>query len=112
MGLILDSIVLSASGYGRTSGALALIAKLGAETENLVWGCISDVLGKLWTTWWQQDKQDRKALKALGRRLFSPVADRLGFEYSDEEDVEMTELRTLSISSAADFGDESYAIVD
>ncbi|KAL8286510.1 hypothetical protein RQP46_004527 [Phenoliferia psychrophenolica] len=106
MGLVQDAIVLAASGYSLTSGALTLISKLGGETENLVWGCISDALAKLKSAWWEQAGSDRDALKALGRQLFSPVARRLGFEYLSSDDPDTTELRTLSVATAADCGDE------
>lgn len=111
MGLVQDAIVLAAGGYGKTSGALALIFKLGGETENLVWGCVQEALNKLSTAWWEQSSSDKTAIKTLGRRLFSPVANRLGFEYSSGEDPDTTELRTLAISYSADCGDEGCVTI-
>ncbi|KAK4705003.1 hypothetical protein P7C70_g1199, partial [Phenoliferia sp. Uapishka_3] len=105
VGLVGDAIVLAASGHSKTSGALSLISKLGHERENLVWGAVHSALSKLSNAWWEQDEQDRKALRALGLRLFSPVAKSLSFKYSARDEPDVTELRTLSISYAADCGD-------
>lgn len=37
--------------------------------------------------------------------LFSPIVERLGYEYKKDEPVNITELRTLAISRAAAVGE-------
>lgn len=101
MGLVQDAFVLASSGASKTSGSLALISRLGNETENLVWWTIRSGLLKLSAAWWEQPKSDREAIQRLGRRLLGPVAERLGFEYAAGDDSDTTELRTLAISYAA-----------
>ncbi|SCZ99097.1 BZ3500_MvSof-1268-A1-R1_Chr3-1g05810 [Microbotryum saponariae] len=101
MGLVGDAMALATSGYAKTSGALTLFSKLTNEKENLVWQAVGDSLGSISATWWEQPEDVRGAISKLRRTLFGPVADRLGFEYSDDDDVDTIELRTMAISVAA-----------
>ncbi|BGO90211.1 hypothetical protein NBRC10512_002414 [Rhodotorula toruloides] len=107
MGLVQDAAVLASSGYAKTSGALTLIKGMKGEEENLVWQEISGALGNLSSTWWEQPQEVRDAISKFRRELFKPVADRLGFEYSDSDSVDTVELRTMAISTAAVTGDEA-----
>lgn len=107
MGLVQDATVLAQSGYSKTSGALALLNKFGGEKENLVWDEISGALGKIAATWWANSEEDREAISKFRRTLLGPVADRLGFEYKDDDDVDTIELRTTAISVSAACGDEA-----
>jgi aminopeptidase 2 len=72
-----------------------------------VWQEISGALGNLSSTWWEQPQEVRDAISKFRRELFKPVADRLGFEYSDADSVDTVELRTMAISTAAVTGDEA-----
>lgn len=40
------------------------------------------------------------------KELFSPIVDRLGYDYDEDESDDVHELRTTAISEAADAGDE------
>ena len=42
------------------------------------------------------------------QELFSPLVEKLGYEYPAEEPMDMSLLRTLAISQAANGGDEGY----
>lgn len=108
MGLVQDASVLASAGLAKTSAALTLLSKLGNETENLVWAEISSALSKLASTWWEQPEEVSNAIKKFRRDLFVPLAERLGFEYAADEDAEITELRTLAISTAAVCEDPAY----
>ncbi|GJN87500.1 hypothetical protein Rhopal_000449-T1 [Rhodotorula paludigena] len=107
MGLVQDASVLASSGYAKTSGALTLLSKLKGETENLVWQEIGDALGSISSTWWEQPQEVRDAFNKFRRELFKPVADKLGFDYSESDDVDTVELRTLAIATEAVTGDEA-----
>ncbi|BGP38710.1 Aminopeptidase 2 mitochondrial [Rhodotorula kratochvilovae] len=107
MGLVQDASVLASSGYAKTSGALELVSKLKGETENLVWQEISDALGSVSSTWWEQPQAVRDAFNKFRRELFKPVAERLGFDYAESDDVDTVELRTTAIATAAVTGDEA-----
>ena len=107
MGLVQDAAVLASSGYSKTSGALTLMSKFASETENLVWAEISTALAQLSRTWWDQPEDVRNGISKFRRTLFGPVADRLGFEYSEDDDVDTIELRTMAISVAAACDDEA-----
>lgn len=41
------------------------------------------------------------------QELFSPIVKRLGIVYSDEEDIDLRQLRTVAIRQAAQAGDNS-----
>lgn len=110
MGLVQDASVLASSGYSKTSGALTLISKLSSETENLVWVEISDALQKLATAWWDQPQDVRDGIAKFRRTLFGPLADRLGFVYGEDDDVDTIELRTMAISVSAACADEVYVV--
>lgn len=107
MGLVQDATVLASSGYAKTSTALSLLSKLGNEKENLVWQEIAGGLGSVSATWWEQPQEVRDAIAKFRRSLFKPVVDRLGFEYSESDDVDTIELRSLAIATAAVTGDEA-----
>jgi len=64
-------------------------------------------LSSLSFTWWEQPKEVRDAIAKFRRELVKPVVDRLGFEYSESDDVDTIELRSLAIATAAATGDEA-----
>ena len=72
-----------------------------------MWQEIAGGLGSLSFTWWEQPKETRDAIAKFRRTLIKPVVDRLGFEYSDSDDVDTIELRSLAIATAAVTGDEA-----
>lgn len=94
-------MVLAEAGSGKTSGALNLISKLGNETEQQVWDAIRAGLGSLSSVWWEQPEDVRKAIDKFRIALFKPVAERLGWEYEENDDPATRRLRTAAISSTA-----------
>lgn len=101
IGLVSDAMVLAEAGSGKTSGALNLISKLGGETQQQVWDSISAGLASLKGVWWEQPEEVRKAIDKFRISLFKPVANRLGYEYAENDDPQTRRLRTLSISVSA-----------
>ncbi|KAH9974690.1 peptidase family M1-domain-containing protein [Lactifluus volemus] len=108
-------------GLVHDAAALNLVHELRAEKEC---ACLNHVSGsgeltrggKSWSgTAWAQTWQDRshmvggdkvtQYLNAFRRTLFSPLVERLGFEYSENDSADTTQLRTLVIAGAATAGD-------
>ncbi|KAF8985615.1 leucyl aminopeptidase [Cyathus striatus] len=105
IGLVYDAMAVSKAGLAKLSSALTLIDILRNEKEYLVWSGISDNLRDLVSTWWEhEDIVDQ--LNAFRRALFVPIVKQLGFDYSNSEPTEVTELRTCAISQAAAACDE------
>lgn len=90
---------------------------------DLVLSSVGDSLDTIAETWWETDDVKAK-LNAFRRvcihiiriatkftylcpqKIFSPVVERLGFEYSETESVDTRQLRTRAINTAAMAGDE------
>lgn len=47
-------------------------------------------------------------LNAYTQELFVPIVKRLGYEFPEDEDVDLRQLRTTAIRQAAQAGDASY----
>ena len=92
-------------------------------TIDLVWRSIADALGSISSTWYEHEEiitklnafrrvselkliQDAHST-LLSQDLFSPLVKELGFEYSDGESVDISQLRTKIIEQAAGAGDET-----
>ena len=50
-----------------------------------------------------------KLTEGIIQSLFSPLVQKLGYEYSPEDSTDIRELRTLAITQAASAEDESYS---
>ncbi|SCV72291.1 BQ2448_4985 [Microbotryum intermedium] len=105
VGLVGDATALAMAGVSKTSGALSFLSELGNEKENLVLHAVADSLATLATTWWEQPQEVRTAIAKFRRTLFSPIAERLGFDNSADDDVDTVELRATAIATAAATGD-------
>ncbi|KAK7693087.1 hypothetical protein QCA50_002652 [Cerrena zonata] len=105
IGLINDSPALAKAGLVQLSSTLTLIDNFRNETEFLVWSSISDCLGMIVSTWWEHENIVNH-LNALRKEFFVPIVKRLGYEYSETEDVSVKELRTRAIMQAAEAGNE------
>lgn len=93
---------------------------------DLVWeGIVSD-LRALSSIWWEHPEIVAKlcAFRRVGaiqsllthlplrpQSLFSPVVQRLGYEFSPSDSADTTELRRHAIDEAARAGDEKYALL-
>jgi len=100
MGLVQDATVLAKAGYGKTSGALTLMSKMASEKESLVWTEINGAVNDLGSAWWEQPQEVRDGLDALKRKLFGPIAKKLGFEASKGDSAEVRELRATAVGAA------------
>ncbi|KAK1218706.1 Aminopeptidase 2 mitochondrial [Marasmius sp. AFHP31] len=106
LGLISDSLALSKAALLKLSDALTLIDALRDEKEYLPWSGISGGLRGISSVWWEHP-EIIDSLDAFRRSLFAPLVKNLGYEYSDSDSVETTQLRTCAIEHALSAGDTS-----
>ncbi|PCH38764.1 leucyl aminopeptidase [Wolfiporia cocos MD-104 SS10] len=106
VGILNDAMALAKAGLMSVSSALYLIDDLRNEQEYLVLEAIAKNLAQIISTWWEHS-DIVGPLNAFRRKLFAPIAQRLGYEYVNGENVDIRQLRTLAIVQAAVAGDES-----
>lgn len=107
IGLVSDAMTLARAGYSKTSGGLNLVSKLSGEQEYRVWDSIAMSLGKLKSVWWEQPEEVRAALDKFRGDLLRPVAERLGWDFTENEDPATAQLRALAIGTLASSEDAS-----
>ncbi|RXW20987.1 hypothetical protein EST38_g4846 [Candolleomyces aberdarensis] len=100
VGLVYDVLALSKSGLAPLSSALTVVDKLKDETEYLVWDGIGDSISGLVSIWWENPEVVDK-LNAFRRSLFTPIVDRLGYEFNESDSRDVKLLRKLAITQAA-----------
>lgn len=105
IGLVSDAMTLARAGYSKTSGGLNLVSKLSGEQEYRVWDSIAMSLGKLKSVWWEQPEEVRAALDKFRAALLRPVAERLGWDFKENEDPATAQLRALAIGTLANSED-------
>ncbi|KAH8983497.1 leucyl aminopeptidase [Lactarius akahatsu] len=104
IGLVHDSFALGKAGYLQLSAALNLVHELRDEKEFLVWDSIDANLDGIIYTWWERESVAEQ-LKIFRRALCSPLIESLGLEYSKDDSIDTTQLRTLAVTGAAAAGD-------
>ncbi|EJU01765.1 puromycin-sensitive aminopeptidase [Dacryopinax primogenitus] len=105
MGLVSDAFVLARSGHGSTSAALDLIKKLRNEDDYLVWSRMANAISEVGTVWWEQPEDVQDGLFAFRRSLFGPLAEKLGFEFSENDSPDLIQWRITAITNAANAND-------
>jgi aminopeptidase 2 len=108
-GMIADAGVLAASGYGKTSGILALLESFSTEKQFLVWNEIMTRINALRNTWMFEDEAIKDSLKAFQLSLCSAKAHELGWEFSENEDHILSQFKALMFGSAGLSGDKKIA---
>ncbi|KAK7463587.1 Aminopeptidase 2 mitochondrial [Stygiomarasmius scandens] len=98
MGLVNDSMALSQAALVKLSSALTLINAMRQEDEYFVWKGISNDLATVAAVW-RDHTEIISLLNAFRRSLFSPIVQKLGYTYSNEEPADTTQLRTLAIGA-------------
>ncbi|KAJ7738474.1 leucyl aminopeptidase [Mycena maculata] len=109
MGILYDVTALSKAGLAKLSDTLTVIDIWSKEKEYLVWASVSDTLWSLMVVFWE-DPQIVEILRSFIAFLFVPIVKRLGYEYSPDEPTDVTQLRTLAISSA--LGGKDQDVID
>ncbi|XP_073947125.1 puromycin-sensitive aminopeptidase [Choristoneura fumiferana] len=103
LGLLDDCFALVQAGHTHTHESLKLIEAFSNETNFTVWSSISNCLSKL-SALFSHTALD-KPLKNYGRRLFTPVTRRLGWEAGEKESHLDTLLRSLVLNKMISFED-------
>jgi len=100
LGLVYDALALSKAGFAEVSSALTMVEKLKNETEYLVWDSIADSLSGLSSIWWENPEVVDRIL-AFRRSLFTPIVDKLGYDFAESDPRDVKLLRKLAVSQAA-----------
>ncbi|KAK1231989.1 Aminopeptidase 2 mitochondrial [Marasmius sp. AFHP31] len=103
LGLITDSLALSKAALTRLSDALTLIDALKHETEYLAWSSMAIALDETVSIWWEHT-EIRGQLNEFRRSLFAPLVEGLGYENSDSDSPDVTQLRTCAIEQCVSAG--------
>lgn len=111
-GLVADAGALATSGYGKTSGMLALVEQWRAENDYVV---LSEIVGRLQSisaAWVFEDQKTLDALSAFERQLFAPQAHAAGHNFSTDEDAFVeNQKKSLLFAAAARAKDEKTVAV-
>lgn len=67
---------------------------------DLVWENIDRNLTLIRSVWWENE-EITNAVNEFTSGLFTPLVEKLGYVYSDEDSADTRELRTLAIEAAA-----------
>ncbi|KAJ7905297.1 leucyl aminopeptidase [Mycena olivaceomarginata] len=114
MGILYDVNALSKAGLAKLSDTLTVIDLWSNEKEcksmfYLVLSTVAQTLGSLNATFWESP-DTVEGIRALVRSLFVPIVKRLGYEYSADEPLDVTQLRTLAISMSGGVGNDQGVI--
>lgn len=106
-GLVADAGALAVSGYGKTSGLLALVEQWKSEKDLVVWSQISDRFDAIDAAWVFEDEKVLSALKAFKCALFSGPAHAAGYSFSKDESAFVeNQLKSLLFAVSASSGDK------
>lgn len=105
LGVIRDMFALAEAGYIDTVSALEFSLVYKNETEYIVWAEITSGIDKV--NHIISDESFRDLYHMYARQIFSPLANKMGFEKKRGEDSSHTFLRNLALSHAALYGDET-----
>ncbi|XP_059053898.1 puromycin-sensitive aminopeptidase [Achroia grisella] len=103
LGLLDDCFALVQAGHTHTDESLKLMEAFNNETNFTVWSSISNCLSKL-SALFSNTALD-KPLKNYGRKLFSNVTKRLGWDAEEKESHLDTLLRSLVLNKMISFED-------
>ncbi|KAF2232098.1 hypothetical protein EV356DRAFT_505714 [Viridothelium virens] len=107
IGLIGDAAALAKSGHGTTAAVLAFLDGFRAERHPLVWAQLTDSLSEIRSIFSADDDHLAHALRAFTLRLVSPAAEKVGWEFTAQEDFLTGQLRANLLSTAGACGHEA-----
>ncbi|KAL6621851.1 aminopeptidase [Neocallimastix californiae] len=106
IGIISDTFALAKNGSERTDNALELLKYFEKETDYNVLSQIYVNTYGLRSIWYEKDPKFLEALSKLVLKIFSPLVDKYGFDYAQEESYIDSKTRTLVLKVAGFFGDK------
>ena len=105
IGLVCDAHALALSGDGTTPSLLSLLEGMRDEDNFLVWQATNTALSTLQVVF-GSNPEIKAGLKKFAHGLYSPTAEKLGWECTPSEDFLTTRLRGWLIGAAASAGNE------
>lgn len=105
-GLVADVKTLSASGYTSTSNFLKLVSQWENEKSFVVWEQIINSISSLKSTWIFEPQEVKDALDTFTRKLVSPRAHSLGWDFSGSDSFAEQRLKVTMFGAAAAARDE------
>jgi len=106
IGIIADIFALARNGTEKTDNALELLKYFEKETDYNVLSQIYVKAGELKSVWYNKEGKLLEALKKLILKIFSPLAEKYGFDYSPNESYIDVMTRTLVLKAAGTNGDQ------
>jgi len=106
IGIISDIFALAKNGTEQTSNALDLLQYFDKETDYNVLLQIYSKVYELKSVWYNKNPKFLEALNKLVLKIFSPLAEKYGFEYSPNESYLESRTRTLVLRVAGLYGDK------
>lgn len=105
LGLINDAFALGSAGYSSITEALSLLKHYDPSKENeySIWTAISEHIGRIHSVWYR-DEDVIKRLDGLRRSIFGPLASRLTWNFSPQENDTVHLLRVLALTVAGRSG--------
>ncbi|NP_001268818.1 puromycin-sensitive aminopeptidase-like isoform X1 [Bombyx mori] len=103
LGLLDDCFALVQAGHTHTADSLKLMEAFSNETNFTVWSTIANCMSKL-SALFSQTALD-KPLKNYGRKLFSNITKKLGWDAEEKESHLDTLLRSLVLNKMISFED-------
>ncbi|KAL8712788.1 MAG: hypothetical protein Q9220_002996 [cf. Caloplaca sp. 1 TL-2023] len=103
IGLVADAAALAISGDSTTAGLFTFISKLSDETNHAVWTQMISSLGNIRSVF-AENGPVADGLKDFTLKLVSQATEKIGWDYTEEEDYLTGQLRALLISTAGSAG--------
>jgi hypothetical protein len=104
LGLARDIFAIAEAGYIKTDKALEFSLYYKNEDEYIVWSELASGINKLYRLISGERFEDKYRSYALS--IFSPLAEKIGFEVKENEKHSTPFLRNLAIANAAAYGDK------
>lgn len=104
LGIIRDLFALAEGGYIKTDIALSFALHYKNEEEYVVWAEVASGLKRVYNL--TADETSKTKYKIYALSLFSPLAEKIGFEKVEGEKHSDSFMRNLAISQAAFYGDK------
>ncbi|ANB13452.1 Ape2p [Sugiyamaella lignohabitans] len=107
IGLVADTAATASAGVGSTPGLLAFLDALKEEKNYFVWSEILQRLATLRSVFALHSKEVTSGLVKFTEHLITPTLNRLGWEFSKDDDFLTVRLRALIILAGGTVGIKS-----